>query len=42
MTDKDIRICDNKGFHLDMLNGVTVGLPCRDTPMSVVTMCVGT
>ena len=24
--DRDIRICDNKGFHLDMLNGVTVSV----------------
>ena len=26
MSDRDIRICDNKGFHLDMLNGVTVSV----------------
>ena len=26
MNDRDIRICDNKGFHLDMLNGVTVSV----------------
>ena len=26
MTDKDIRICDNKGFHLDLPNGVTVSV----------------
>ena len=26
MKDRDIRICDNKGFHLDMLNGVTVSV----------------
>ena len=24
--DRDIRICDNKGFHLDMPNGVTVSV----------------
>ena len=26
MKDRDIRICDNKGFHLDLLNGVTVSV----------------
>ena len=26
MNDRDIRICDNKGFQLDMLNGVTVSV----------------
>ena len=26
LTDKDIRICDNKGFHLDLPNGVTVSV----------------
>ena len=26
MTDKDIRICDNKGFHLDLPNDVTVSV----------------
>ena len=26
MTDRDIRICDNKGFHLDLPNGVTVSV----------------
>jgi len=26
MKDKDIRICDNKGFHLDLPNGVTVSV----------------
>ena len=26
MSDRDIRICDNKGFHLDLLNGVTVSV----------------
>ena len=26
MNDKAMRICDNKGFHLDMLNGVTVSV----------------
>lgn len=26
MTDKDIRICDNKGFHMDLPNGVTVSV----------------
>ena len=26
MSDRDIRICDNKGFHLDLLNNVTVSV----------------
>ena len=26
MSDRDIRICDNKGFHLDLPNGVTVSV----------------
>ena len=26
MTEKAIRICDNKGFHLDLPNGVTVSI----------------
>ena len=26
MTDKAIRMCDNKGFHLDLPNGVTVSV----------------
>ena len=26
MSDKDIRICDNKGFHMDLPNGVTVSV----------------
>ena len=26
MTDKAMRICDNKGFHLDLPNGVTVSV----------------
>jgi len=26
MSDKDIRICDNKGFHMDVPNGVTVSV----------------
>ena len=26
MTEKAIRICDNKGFHLDLPNGVTVSV----------------
>ena len=26
MSDRDVRICDNKGFHLDLLNGVTVSV----------------
>ena len=26
MTDRDIRICDNKGFQLDLPNGVTVSV----------------
>jgi hypothetical protein len=26
MNDRDIRICDNKGFHLDLPNGVTVSV----------------
>jgi hypothetical protein len=26
MTDKDMRICGNKGFHLDLPNGVTVSV----------------
>jgi len=26
MSDRDIRICDNKGFHLDMPNNVTVSV----------------
>ena len=26
MKDRDIRICDNKGFHMDLPNGVTVSV----------------
>jgi hypothetical protein len=26
MSDRDIRICDNKGFHMDLPNGVTVSV----------------
>ena len=26
MNDRDIRICDNKGFHMDLPNGVTVSV----------------